>query len=160
MSVSKVGLTSFGLLVVPLLVGCPPGNKKVGRFDCSDLATTYFTQPQIAQQTEFVRLDLEKQYAVLICGNQVIHPPAMYLARSFAGEGERAAAFLRTKLSEAPDDATVRDIVLVFAEMHRQRTYEVARDTGLMRSISERVNQMSNPEWRRITTEMVSEIQR
>jgi len=56
---------------------------------------------------------LEKQYAIYVCGNQYLEPPATYFAEPFALEGGRIVGYLKDKLSRASDDGTIRDVVSV-----------------------------------------------
>lgn len=84
----------------------------------------------------------------------------MYLAEIFAREGNKVVGFLKTKLLEANDDLTIRDLVLVFSEMSRLKTYDVANDNELMHLISDRVGGMKDPGWKQTTREMVAEIKK
>jgi hypothetical protein len=104
------------------------------------------------------RADIEKQYAIYICGNQYLEPPATYLAEPFAREGAGIVGFLKNKLSLASDDGTIRDVVLVFKAMSRQRTYNVAGDTELMKVISEAVGRVKDPFWKKTSEQFLGEI--
>lgn len=88
-----------------------------------------------------------------------MHPPMQFLAEPFARNGPEVVEFLRQKLVETHDDKTVRDIVLVFAEMSRQRSYKVANDSHLMGLIRQRAEAMNNQRWRTVVQEMVTEIE-
>jgi hypothetical protein len=105
-----------------------------------------------------VTMIVDKQYAIYICGNQYMHPPMIHLAEPFAKEGEKVVDFLKPRLLEASDDLIVRDIVLVFTWMARQKTYDVAGDSNLMRITEERVSQMKDPDWRRLSEQDLNEI--
>jgi hypothetical protein len=110
------------------------------------------------RRNDFSKLSVEKQYAIYICGNQVVHPPMMYLGELFAREGEKIIGFLKVKLRETDDDATIRDLVRLFSEMSRLGTYDVAKDDELMRLISVRLAGMKDPGWREVTEQMVNRI--
>jgi len=101
---------------------------------CDELADTYFRKPLQKRIDDFTSNTLAEQYNIYICGNQYREPPTLYLADPFASEGARAAAFLRERLAKARDDLTIRDIVIVFREMKRQHSYDVAGDEQLKQS--------------------------
>src|SRR5712691_5041715 len=105
--------------------GCLAAPNYVAGHDCSELIP-FFRRPIHDQFAEFMRLDVEKKYWVYLCGNQFVHPPALYLVEPFARDGPNVVIFLRDKLSRASDDLTIRDIVRLFKEMQRQNTYDVA----------------------------------
>jgi hypothetical protein len=84
-----------------------------------------------------------------------MHPPAQYLAEPFARRGGEIVPFLKEKLAQAQDDLTVRDIVLVFAEMGRQRSYDVSKDVDLIRQMREAAARMKNQDWRTITEQRI-----
>jgi hypothetical protein len=86
-----------------------------------------------------------------------MHPPAQYLAGPFARRGGEIVPFLKEKLVQAQDDLTVRDIVLVFAEMARQRSYGVSQDVYLIRQMGEAAARMKNQDWRTITERRIEE---
>lgn len=144
----------FLLVSFVVCIGCATGQERT----YSDLAKTFFRLPTKQQQIEFRQYDMEKQYEVYICGNQYIHPPAIYLARTFALRGESLSEFLVEKFQQANDE-TVRDITLVFSEMSRQKTYDVAADSELMRLLTNRIDKVKDDFWRNLIKEdMVKEI--
>jgi hypothetical protein len=107
------------------------------------------------QVTAFAHSNLDDQYSIFICGNQFMRPPAQYLAEPFARGGTDVVPFLKDKLAQAQDDLTIRDIILVFTEMSRQKAYRVAEDGDLIRLMTEAVARMKNADWRRITDQRV-----
>jgi hypothetical protein len=115
--------------------------------DCAELARTFFQLPDRIQTEELLRSDIETRYAIYLCGNQYMRPATQYLAEPFARGGKSVADFLRSKLAQANDDLTVRDIVRVFEEMSRSGTYDVANDRELMQLISARAEAMKDAEW-------------
>jgi hypothetical protein len=119
--------------------GCSAASMRVGEYKCSQFTEYFYGKPLDVRISQFVAADLDKQYAIYICGNQYLEPPATYLAEPFAREGSDVVGFLKERLSQANDDDTIRDVVLVFAEMSRQRTYDVVGDGDLMRVIDDRV---------------------
>jgi hypothetical protein len=126
--------------------------------ECRSWAKTFFRMPSKEQIAKFGSYDLETQYGIFICGNQGIHPPAIYLAEPFARGGEPAARFLQIKLSQAKDDPTIRDIVSVFVQMTRMGTYDVPGDSALMDLITVAVAGMKDDDWKRIAEGMVARI--
>ncbi len=131
---------------------------RVGQYECSRLTEYFYGEPVKVRITQFSAADLDKQYAIYICGNQNLEPPAIYLAEPFAREGAGVVGFLKQKLLQANDDGTVRDIVLVFTEMSRKRTYDVAGDGNLMRVVDDRVAAMKDEGSKRLVQQNVKEI--
>ncbi|WP_155950980.1 hypothetical protein [Rhodanobacter sp. OR87] len=133
-----------------LVAGCSFAANSHLRNTCNPWVNTFYKNSLRERIATFDSYDLGSQYEIFICGNQVIHPPAIYLAESFAKEGAAAVPLLKKKLAQADDDLTVRDIVLVFAGMQRQRSYDVSKDADLVRLIVEKLNGMHDPEWKAI----------
>ena len=130
------------------------------RRTCQRLARTYFKMPLRQTITEFTSHTLPEQYAIYICGNQYMHPPALHLAAPFASEGASAAALLHTKLAVASDDLTIRDIVRVFAEMKRLHSYDVASDRELMSLMERKSKAVSSAYWRNYVASAISDIEK
>jgi len=126
---------------------------------CSKLNKAFFSKPTTIQMSEFSSLDIKSQYAVFICGNQVREPPSIHLATPFAKEGEAVVGFLKAKLAAASGDLTIREILLVFSEMSRRKTYHVAGDADLMKVITEAVGRVKDPYWKKTAEKSLSEIQ-
>ncbi len=138
---------------------CSTAMDPILRKQCDVWVKTFYKIPSKERPNRFVNYNMEDQYAIFICGNEVIHPPAMYTAELFAMNGKTAIDFLKAKLSQAKYDPTIRDIILVFREMHRQRNYNVSSDSDLMRLITERVELMKQKGWKEIVEKWVAEIQ-
>jgi len=115
---------------------------------CPKIASEYFANHLGETIRVFTSYDLEKQYAVYLCGNQYVHPPVMELAVPFASEGETAARFLQSKMEGNIEDLTTRDLLLVFAEMQRQKTYDVKGDMALMNLLRRKVGAIKDAFWR------------
>ena|SRR3972149_832591 len=126
---------------------------------CPTLAITYFRKPLKQTIAEFTSYGLETQYTIYLCGNQYMHPPALHLATQFASGGQRAAVFLKEKLSQMDDDATIRDIVRVFVEMQRQGTYDVKGDSLLIQLLNEKVRSIQDGYWQNFCRELMGEIE-
>jgi hypothetical protein len=125
--------------------------------ECNDLDSSFFQKFTATERMQnFHALGLEKQYAVYICGNRLIHPPAMYLAESFAKEGAAVVPFLMHKLSSTRQDSTVRHIVYVFSEMQHFKTYDVNGDKKLMLLLVTRTAKIENEEWREYTESLLT----
>lgn len=157
----RTKIVTLSSILFLTLATCDGTSKKVGEYHCSELIETIYGKESLQfRPNDFSNYDIDKQYALFICGNQYVHPPMTYLAELFAKEGDKVVDFLKGKLVVAKDDLTIRDLVLVFAEMTRLRTYDVAKDERLMHLISERLEGMKDPEWRRITEEMAARIKK
>lgn len=109
------------------------------------------------QERQFSKYSLEEQYDIFIFGNQVVHPPATYLARQFAKQGPVIVPFLKDKLKAAQDEVTIRDIVLVFSRLAQLKLYDISNDNELMTLLDQRVNNMHGI-WKDTTLEMVTKI--
>ncbi len=129
-----------------------------GSEKCSPAAHAFVRLPLREQLAEFDSRSVPEQYDIYLCGTQVVHPPLIHLAQPFAKDGKAAVAFLQRRLAEADDDATIRDIVMVFAEMQKQRTYDVAMDTVLMQTIQSSASRIKDAGWRQFVTQRVNEI--
>lgn len=146
--------------IVPMLVwNCASATEDSSNLGCSKLNKTFFSKPTTTQMAEFSSLDIDSQYAVFICGNQVREPPSIHFATPFAKEGKSVVGFLKSKLVTASGDLTIRDILLVFSEMSRRKTYNVAGDADLIKVITEAVGRVKDPYWKKTSEQSLSEIQ-
>lgn len=141
-----------------VLVGCVLsaslwGVASASSYDGSDrkIIHAFFQMPLKDRLTHFTTYPIREQYAIYIYGNQKLEPPALYLARPFGAEGAKVVPLLRERLAAASDDATIRDIVLVFSEMSSQGAVRVAQDQKLMRLLTDSVAKMKDPGWRSIS---------
>lgn len=148
----------FEVVFSLISASCTTNSKAVGCYNCSELNVT--VHKILLREDDFVNYDLDKQYAIYICGMQYIHPPMMGLAVLFAREGSKVIDFLKTKLVEANDDLTIRDLVLILNYMSGFKTYNVANDEELMHIICERVEGMKDRGWRESARQMVTEIKK
>ena len=80
------------------------------------------------------------------------------MATPFAKEGQSVVGFLKAKLTAATGDLTIRDILLVFSDMSRYRSYNVAGDTDLMKVITAAVDRMKDPFWKKTAEQSLDEI--
>lgn len=126
--------------------------------ECRSILKSFFRLPIKERMTHFSLYEAHDQLRIFICGNQTLHPPAIYLSGAFAQQGEVAVPVLKEGLAEAQDDLTIRDILLVFREMQRRRTYDVAGDPDLVQLISSKAASVKDPDWRRVSTRYRDEI--
>jgi hypothetical protein len=145
-------------MLLPLIWGCASATEDSSSLNCSKLSKTFFTKPTTEQMAEFSSLDIENQYAIFICGNQVREPPSIHLATPFAKEGQSVVGFLKEKLTAATGDLTIRDILLVFSDMSRYKSYNVAADTDLMKVITAAVARVKDPFWKKTSEQSLDEI--
>jgi hypothetical protein len=135
-----------------LLGGCRPDGGDVAA------AREFYRQPTAMQQRTFRQHSLEDQLGLFFFGNQVRHPPAIYLARCFALNGAPAVELLHSKLKVHSDDLTVRDIALLLATIDAMGKYSVAGDLELMGALKIRVAQMRDTGWRDTAEQEVASI--
>lgn len=143
------------LLVCVALGGCPKP-----RIDDANVAVAreFYRQPTSAQQRTLRQHSLEEQLGLFFFGNQVRHPPAIYLADCFALNGASAVELLRSKIEEADSDLMVRDIVTLLATIDEMRQYDVAGDAQLMAALKTRAAQMKDSGWRDLAEEYIANI--
>jgi len=70
-----VGAASLSVLSLLIVTGCSAANMRVGEYQCSQLTEYFYGKPPNERISQFVAADLEKQYAIYICGNQYLEPP-------------------------------------------------------------------------------------
>ncbi|WP_013207825.1 hypothetical protein [Ralstonia solanacearum] len=145
----------ISLLCTLFLLGCVSNGSEItpSQFD-----REFFRLSTAEQVKKFQGYNPDTQYELLIVGNQVVHPPALYLAEEFAKQGKSIIPFLRSKLAATKQESTVRDVVAVLAEMQRLGSYEVKCDASLMAFVEERVAGMQG-QWKAATRHMLEEIQ-
>lgn len=138
-------LRSLLLCTAGLLAGCPNSGD-----EGADVAAAraFYAQPTAKQMMTFRQHALDEQLDLYFYGNQVRHPPAIYLARCFALGGERAVDLLRAKLSAENDDLTVRDISALLAAIAAMGEYDVSKDAKLMGALRSQVANMQDQGWR------------
>lgn len=125
---------------------------------CDKWIKTFFQLPLEERIRRFSNYTLEDQYSIYTCGNEVVHPPAMYLAGPLAMNGKAAVHFLKVKLLQAKNDLLIHNIILIFAEMSRRKTYDIMGDRQLVRLLDNSVAKMKNEEWRHMVDQMMKEI--
>ena len=122
----------------------------------SDFYRNYISASERIRQ--FKNYNLEEQYELFIFGNQVIHPPATYLDSPFAEQGPIVVPFLKMKLEATENEATIRDVALIFSEVARLKLYDFSKDAELMSLLNQKVNNMQGI-WKNSALKFLSEIQ-
>lgn len=145
----------IALLIVSFLFAC---TSLAEELTPSQAEKEFFRQSTAVQMRRFDSLDIEQQYRLLVIGNQVIHPPALYLTERFAKRGAEGGEFLVGKLASTKSETSIRDIVAVFAEMQRSGTSDVRSNAKAMALIQAQVSSMKG-QWALTTRRMVEEIQ-
>jgi len=138
-------MKSIGVLIlgICLLSGCrEPSGRDI------HAAREFYRQPVVDQQKLFRQRDVQDQLDLFFFGNQVRHPPALYLAQCFALNGTPAVELLRSKLKEDIDDLTVRDIAMLLSTIDAMGKYDVAADSQLMALLKQRIVKMRDDGWR------------
>ena len=161
MSVTSLIRVLSIILVITGVFGAPSCSSAeitVGKYRCSSLTSYFYGDSMKVRVARFAAADVEKRYAIYICGNQFIEPPATYLADPFAQEGVKVVGFLKSKLLQARDDGSIRDIVNIFSAMRRQHAYDVAMDAELMQVIRASASGMRDPYWKQFVEREIAEI--
>lgn len=118
----------------------------------------FFKMTTSEQIEKFKNYSLEEQYELFLFGNQVVHPPAIYLSRPFAEQGSSIIPFLKAKIEATDKEVTIRDIVTVFSELARLKLYNFSKDPELMGLLKRKENNMSGI-WKETTLKMISEME-
>jgi len=154
-----VARMTFFLVCALCTLGCSAADILVGNYRCSNLTAYFYGDAPKVRLARFAGAELDKQYAIYVCGNQYIEPPATYFATEFAREGHKAVPLLKVRLLEATSDGTIQNIILVFAEMSRQKTYDVVGDKRLMELIQEAGEKVRDSFWKAIVDKEIKEIE-
>jgi len=145
-------------MIILVLFGCTSiacamqPNKFVEEFYTKNLSSS----DQISQ---FKNYSIEEQYELYKFGNQVVHPPAIYLARALAQQGSVIIPFIKGKLATEEDEVSIRDIILIFSELAQLKLYDVSNDKELMNLLTQKVNNMQGI-WKNISITELYEIQK
>lgn len=150
---------SWLMASILISICCACSSVSESRFPCRNYAKQFFEQSSDKRVIEFAKLDIEKQYCIFLYGNQVIHPPAIYLATEFAKQPS-VLPFVTGKLRDTQDDLTIRDIVYVISEIDRMKLYAVGRDKDLMKLLSRKANEINNDGWRKLTIDTVNNLEK
>ena len=124
---------------------------------CRPFMTTFFRMPAKERTAKLGTFSLEKQYDMYICGMQEIEPPDD-LSATFALGGNNVVDLLKIKLSEAKKDETISDIIRVFSEITRLKTYDVRNDKELLKLLTNSFKIINDAYWRRITEKHINYI--
>lgn len=133
-------------------------NEDAAKMDCSKIIKTFYKLSDNKQISAFGSYNVEQQYEIYICGNQKVHPPAIYLAWLFSREGETIVEFLRKKLEAAHGDMTIYNIILVYNYMNRDKIYNVADNSELMLSIETAAKRVEDDFFRGMSEQAVNQI--
>jgi hypothetical protein len=121
-----------------MATACGRNDPSVG--DCGAVRSQYPEWPDERWRS----YDLETQYRIYICANQGVLPHRGGEALIAAG-GAPMAHFLAAKLDATNYDLTIEDIVIVFAVMQTNRTYDATTDPALMALLQRKVASLSGP---------------
>jgi len=119
-------------------------------------ARQFYDQPVNEQIRTFRQRSLEEQLNLFFFGNQIHHPPAIYLAPCFALNGPPAVQLIRSKLSTELDDLSVRDIAVLLGMIDMMGQYDVEGDKQLVALLSSRIAKMKDQAWQQTAEDEVS----
>lgn len=140
-------MKNLSLIIIGICIvsGCRESRDKHGDIQA---AREFYRQPVIEQQKSFRHHHLQDQLDLFFFGNQVRHPPALYLAQCFALNGTPAVELLRSKLKEDNGDLTVRDIAMLLSTIDAMGKYDVVADSQLMALLKQKIAKMQDDGWR------------
>jgi len=136
------------------LMGCVPHSADVKP---TKVSVDFFKLSISERIKQFKNHTLEDQYELYLVGNQIVHPPAIYLAEPFAEQGPIVVPFLKKKLEVAKEEVTIRDISLVMFTLSQKKLYDFSKDNELMDLLAQRANNMEGM-WKDITLKNISGI--
>lgn len=146
----RVWLSCLCILVALFVSSCKQEVDQNAWSSQQEVVDQFYSMSVNERIASFAEYSFDQQYAIYIYGNQVQHPPALYLVDEFAAEGQEIVAPLLERLTASAHEATTRDLILVFSAMQRSGTYDVARDESLMRRLSEAAEGMQETKWKKI----------
>jgi hypothetical protein len=110
---------------------------------------SFFANQQRSTRIEAFRAyPPRQQVQIFLFGNQVIHPPAKFLADCFALGGKDAVAAVRAKLEVAGSDLDTRDLSKLLLAIQESGTYNVRQDGPLLRQLALRISVMREDGWK------------
>lgn len=127
------------------------------RPSANDMERKFYSQPLKTQMVTFRNYSISDQLTLYLYGNQVRHPPAIYLSECFALSGAPAREVLRSRLKGRLDDLTVRDIATLIAAIDAAGTSIDQEIIGLLR---QQIASMQDREWRELAAHEVEQIGR
>jgi hypothetical protein len=149
---------SLGIAVVLFLSGCKAEIDQNAWSSQQEVVDQFYSKPVKERVATFEEYSFDQRYAIYLYGNQVQHPPALYLTDTFAAGGQEIVAPLSARLAASEYEVTTRDLVMVFAAMHRLKTYDVAKDEALMRQLTEATARMRETDWKKIVARELATI--
>lgn len=149
----KIGARIVVLCTLMFISGCASYGMERAKLAA---AREFYDQPVNQQAQTFRRRSLEDQLDLFFFGNQIHHPPAIYLAPCFALNGPPAVKLLRSKLDTQPDDLSLRDIAALLGMIDMMGQYDVAGDKQLVAVLSSRIARMKDQNWRQTAEDEVS----
>jgi hypothetical protein len=142
----NAGLIS--LIAILSLMGC----------NSDHLQKEFFRQPPETRLARFRQCSLEDQYKIFRYGNDMVEPPVFGLANPIAELGAQVVPFLLGHLKSEGDDASVRDIMLIFSVMAVSKAYDVKADAALMKTLDAAVAGMRDKGWQDTCAAMLKRI--
>jgi hypothetical protein len=135
-------------LVVPTLYGCTSW--------FYPMEAAYFKKYPAGDLTVLDEYSLEEQYKIYRYGNDVVHPPLIYLADAIAKRGNSAVPFLLKKLEGETEDEGIRDIAQIFAHMLYGRYYDVRANPQIIPLLEKKIEGMDG--WKAVASSILGTI--
>lgn len=135
-------LTAVSVAAV-FLASCSRPDPAVG--NCRAVRNEYLGARQDETWERFNTYDLETRYRIYICNSQGPVHPGVSFSWNFAQGGEEVAQFLADQLEATNYEATIYDIVVVFAMMQSLSTFDATQDPEMMALLEHKVAQLAGP---------------
>jgi hypothetical protein len=135
-------------LFLPLFVCAACNAQEPGTMPKEALRAFYADRSADHRMHTFRLHSVDQQLQIFLYGNQVIHPPTIYLADCFALGGSEAVAVLRSRLSARVTDLDIRDMANLLLAIQRSGTYDVRADEALRRLLDDRISAMVDGGWK------------
>ncbi|MBD8528275.1 hypothetical protein [Pseudomarimonas arenosa] len=152
----RLKLTGLLMLAVSTSVGCSTtGLTRKETISAQD----FYSQPMADRLKSYRRNSLEVQLTLFFFGNQIRHPPALYLADCFALSGDAGAELIQKRLQQDTADLNVRDMATLIRAMNEIGSSSLASNPKLIDQLRLRALSIRDSGWREYTLKIVSDIE-
>lgn len=118
-----------------------------------------YSTPPKERESRMKLYSLDDQYKIYIYGMQEIHPP-LRLTRPIAQRGQEAIPFLLSKITSTNNDQDAHDTIYIIEDMKLSKYYDAGKDKKIIRVLYDRILQMKNPFWKKLSLESFNTIQK
>lgn len=125
----------------------------------SEATEQFLRQPMDVRRTLILEYPPKQQVDLYLWAMMAKHPPDLALADAVATNGAKIVSFLRQRLIEEGGEIEKVHLIDVYRRMQGLGYYSVASDEKTMRLLEKEVRLMKDPLWKRMSSQMVEDIQ-